>query len=79
MHIKIDTGSSPTLTTDELQPGMVVRGRNGYVYLVGSDSRDNINIIGIEVGDPIVLYGGEIEGQTWTPISDYTITISSKE
>ena len=79
MHIKIDAGSNHALNTDELQPGMVVLDEEGDTYIVGLDTIGKINVIGFQGGIPILWDREEIRGYAWTPVSDYTITISSKE
>ena len=79
MHIKIDTGSSSTLTTDQLQIGMVVLNEDRNLYAVGKDSRGKVTIIAFNEGTLKVWSAWELENDTWTPVSDYTITISSKE
>ena len=79
MHIKIDVESSPTLTTNQLRPGMVVCDEKRNLYAVGKDSDGKVTVIAFN-GDTLEVWSAwELEDDTWTPISDYTITISSKE
>ena len=76
MYFKIDASS--TLTTNQLRPGMVVLDRNNYLHIVARSLCGNI-VVGMYDDSPYVRDANKILNEIWTPVSDYTITISSKE